>query len=438
MSSSQKTLEARRLKGFRDHLPASAAMRRFIVEQVRAAARQGCFFEVQTPALEYAETLLGQGAETDKQCYRFKDHGDRDVALRFDLTVPFARFVVEHFGELHFPFKRLQIGDVWRGENTQKGRYREFGQCDLDIVGVDTLQADYEILSAFYGILNTLPVGAFTMRLGSRPLLSKLLESVLGSLSEDFLREALVALDKLDKIGADSVTTLLLDKFPGSDPGKIATLVRQLSADDTRWTQAFLPENFEPLQRFENLLSLLRKTTRGSGRWTVDLSVARGLAYYDGVVFETKLDSLPTYGSICSGGRYNNLAGRFTRQSLPGVGGSLGLDRVLGALEELQVPFPRENPLVFVAIATEDAMPEAFALVQFLREKNLACEVGLVAKIANQMKHADRLGARFAIVLGSDEIKNKKLKIKHMQDGSEQLIDFATDFSDVFAHIKGK
>ncbi|MEI6398430.1 MAG: ATP phosphoribosyltransferase regulatory subunit, partial [Pseudomonadota bacterium] len=176
MTSIDKKIEPRRLKGFRDYMPDLMESRSRFQGSIRHEAALAGFREIGTPVLEYAETLLGQGSdETDKQVYRFEDHGGRKVAMRFDLTIPFARFVAEHQGELVFPFKRLQIGDVWRGENTQKGRYREFCQCDLDIIGVDSVNADVEILSCFYRILSGFDLGGFTMRLGNRVLLSAML-----------------------------------------------------------------------------------------------------------------------------------------------------------------------------------------------------------------------------------------------------------------------
>jgi histidyl-tRNA synthetase len=203
-------IEPKRLKGFRDYMPDQMEKRLEIMDLIRREAALAGFRSIGTPALEYAETLMGQGSdETDKQVYRFKDNGDRDVALRFDLTVPFARFVGEHQGALTFPFKKLQMGDVWRGENTQKGRYREFTQCDLDIIGADTMMADIEVLSVFVRILSNAGCGGTTMALGNRRILSGLISTRCPGLTPAQETEVLIALDKLAKIGPAKVADLI-------------------------------------------------------------------------------------------------------------------------------------------------------------------------------------------------------------------------------------
>ena len=421
-------IEPRRLKGFRDYMPDQMEKRLEIMDLIRREAALAGFRSIGTPALEYAETLLGQGSdETDKQVYRFKDNGDRDVALRFDLTVPFARFVGEHQGTLIFPFKKLQIGDVWRGENTQKGRYREFTQCDLDIIGADTMMADIEVLSVFIRILSGAGCGGTTMALGNRRILSGLIAARCPGLTPAQETEVLIALDKLAKIGPAKVADLI-NAIPGAQGGAdqlLADLARH-NADgdsDLNHVRSIVAGNTDAegeILRTEQVLKVLRQIASGrSVTLRLDLSVARGLGYYTGIVFETTLDLLPSLGSICSGGRYNDLASRFTTRELPGIGGSVGLDRLIAGMEELNQISASVEQMVFVAVATQDAWDYGFSLLNQLRNKNLRADIGLVPKLANQFRHADRIGATHVVTVGTSEVAAKTAALKDLKTGTE-------------------
>lgn len=422
-------IEPKRLKGFRDYLPDLMAARYGIMDVIRAEARLAGFQVIGTPALEYATTLVGQGSdETDKQVYRFKDHGDRDVALRFDLTVPFARFVAEHQNDLAFPFKKLQMGDVWRGENTQKGRYREFAQCDLDIIGVDSPYADVEILAVFQKILGKLDCGPFTMAIGNRVLLSALIRHFLGDVGASGETTSLIAIDKLAKIGPEKVAALL-EAIPGARAGGAPQLLQQLTAKDAAGDtdlgaiEAVLSD--EPakaeIKRLREILAAVRTATKGGrGKVVLDLTTARGLGYYTGIVFETTLDELPGFGSVCSGGRYNDLLSRFTTRELPGIGGSIGLDRLLAGLEELGRIPSGKGRMVFVAVATTDAYGYGYEIVTALRALGVAADLGLAAKLGNQFKHADRLGCPYVLTVGSSEKDSRTYALKSMGEGTER------------------
>lgn len=424
-------IDPRRLKGFRDYMPDLMEMRSAFQSQIRHEAKLAGFREIGTPVLEYLETLLGQGSdETDKQVYRFEDHGGRKVGMRFDLTIPFARFVAEHQGELTFPFKRLQIGDVWRGENTQKGRYREFCQCDLDIIGVDSVNSDVEVLACLYRTLCHFDLGGFTMRIGNRVLLSAMIRKIFTEIDAQAETSALIALDKLDKIGVNAVIELLM-KIPGVTFDGPRTLLNVLTSKDVHdGTDQSVVRDFiagdekalRELQRMQTILEILQQvvaSTKG-GAVKLDVSIARGLGYYTGVVFETTLDLLPGFGSISSGGRYDNLAERFTNRQLPGVGGSIGLDRLLAGLEELGKVKTNQNDMVFIAIATPDALMAANLLAGALRSAGIACDMGLTTgKLGNQFKHADRLKCPFVMTLGSDEIATQTFSLKQMGSGEE-------------------
>jgi histidyl-tRNA synthetase len=423
-------IEPRKLKGFRDYPPDLMRARYAVIDVIREQAHLAGFQMIATPAMEYAETLLGQGGdETDKEVYRFKDHGDREVALRFDLTVPFARFVAEHQGTLVFPFKKLQMGDVWRGEKPQKGRYREFMQCDLDIIGVDSAAADVEILATLQKILGKVAdAGPFTQSVGNRVILSALIRKAFPKADAKVEAATLVALDKLAKIGAAKVKGLLLE-LAGSEAAAdelVAVVTAKAPTGDTDLSQVrqFLGDGHAALAAVDRLVqtaeTVRQMATAPQGRLLVDLSIARGLGYYTGVVFETTLDSLPGFGSVSSGGRYNDLASRFSSRELPGVGGSVGLDRLLGGLEEMQKIQKARADMAFVAVATDDAMGYAFQLAESLRSGGIACDVGLVPKLGAQFKHADRLGCPVVITVGSDERAKQTYSLKTMATGAEE------------------
>lgn len=421
-------IQPRKLKGFRDYLPDLMEKRLEIMDLIRREAALAGFRTIGTPALEFAETLMGQGSdETDKQVYRFQDNGGRDVALRFDLTVPFARFVAEHQGTLTFPFKKLQMGDVWRGENTQRGRYREFAQCDLDIIGVDTMMADVEVLSVFVRILSSAGCGASTMALGNRRILSALIAARAPGLAKGQETEVLIALDKLEKIGREKVVDLI-KKIPGADKGAdllLDDLTKKTASGSSDLTHvrtvlSELPEALVDIERTEQVISLVKKVAEGKPvTIRLDLSVARGLGYYTGIVFETTLDQLPSLGSVCSGGRYNDLASRFTTRELPGMGGSVGLDRLLAGMEELNLIKGGTGKLAFVAVATADAWEYGFSVLSRLRAEGIAADIGLTTKLANQFRHADRIGASHVVTVGTSEMASSTVALKNMQTGEE-------------------
>ena len=431
MSSNHKKIEPRRLKGFQDYMPDVMEIRSGFQAAIRLQAKLAGFREIGTPALEFAETLLGQGSdESDKQVYRFEDQGGRKVALRFDLTIPFARFVAENQGVLVFPFKRLQIGDVWRGENTQKGRYREFCQCDLDIIGVDSANADVEVLSCIYRILCGFDLGGFTMRLGNRVLLSALLVKAFPGIDGAGETAALIALDKIDKIGGEAVAQLLA-KIPCATLDSAKSLLVCVQAKDssggtdTAVLESYLSGNesgLAELQRMKTILAIMSAVAASAigGKVRLDMSIARGLAYYTGVVYETTLDGLPGFGRISSGGRYNNLVERFVNRSLPGVGGSIGLDRLLAGLDELGKLGAVKSDMVFIAVATEDALESAASLAGVLRAAGVACDIGMTpGKVGNQFKHADRLGCQLVVTLGTSEVQTDTYNLKNMKTGVE-------------------
>jgi histidyl-tRNA synthetase len=376
-----------------------------MVEKIERSFRSFGFVPIDTPALEYAEILLGKGGgETEKQVYRFTDQGGREVALRFDLTVPFARFMAEHRAELTLPFKRYHIAKVWRGENTQRGRYREFTQCDFDIAGSSSPGADFEILLLIRNTLGSLtggqkPAGrGVTVRLNHRGLFNRFLASLgAGDQSVEVLRRV----DKLAKIGLEGVRELLGELLGEEQSRRVLDYISLGKEGDFNQTLKKLKAaagEGEDTQRLEALGHWMKDTGTEAG-FVLDPSITRGLDYYTGVVFETFLDQLPGIGSVCSGGRYDNLAGLYSSERIPGVGASIGLDRLQAALEELGGGTARPGPGAAVACLGEGEAGRAQALAEEFRARGLTCEVFLEPKkLTQQFILAEKRGIPWVIV----------------------------------------
>ena len=433
-------IEPKVLKGFRDFLPAAETVRRDITEKIEAAFRSFGFVPIDTPALEYAEILLGKGGgETEKQIYRFKDNGERDVALRFDLTVPFARFVALHQAELVFPFKRYHIGKVWRGENSQRGRYREFTQCDFDIIGSDSPAADFEILLMIKSVLKNLGCGGISIKINHRGLFNRFLANT-GQ--RDNSVEILRAVDKIAKIGIDETRKILSEITGSANAEKILNFVttgtdaKNETFEETlnRLTElsgGASPESERLLAIRRYMLDALSGETdeAGSGcSFILDPSITRGLDYYTGVVFETFLNDLPDIGSICSGGRYDNLAGLYSKTSISGVGSSIGLDRMIAALESLdRLPAGTGSSHAAIACLKPDDSGHYQALAARFRQTGICCEVfpdaagGGDKQLVKQYVLAEKKGIRWMIIPGlnpmNDSITLRDLAARQNKDG---------------------
>jgi histidyl-tRNA synthetase len=426
-------IEPRTLKGFRDHLPAQALCRERILDVARRVYRSYGFAPIDTPALEYLEILTGKGSEeTDKQLYRFKDHGGRDVGMRFDLTVPFARFAAQHLHEIGLPFKRYHMATVWRGENTQRGRYREFMQCDFDTIGTTSPVADLEMVLVVHDLLRAIGIERFTIRVNDRRLLAGLLESLgLAERSADVLR----SLDKLGKLDADGVIREMTAHGIAAAAAEKLLRVASLSGTAADVLAAVAPV-IEASDRGRAGLAAIRGIVDGAreagvaeGRVVVDPSIARGLDYYTGLVLETFLDELPTLGSVCSGGRYDNLAGLYTKESLPGVGASLGLDRLLAGLEELGRLSKEETPAeLFLAHFDAKHLAEYLRIAAALRAAGMSVEFfPEPKKLGQQLKLAAKRGFRVAIVAGSDEFAKGTVQLKDLASQSATEIEWHGD-----------
>jgi len=411
-------------------------VRRNLTERIEASLRSFGFMPIDTPALEYAEILLGKGGgETEKQIYRFTDNGGRDVALRFDLTVPFARFTAQYKQELAFPFKRYHIGKVWRGENTQRGRYREFTQCDFDIIGSDSPAADFEIILMIRNTLMNLGLSV-NIKVNHRGLFNRFLSNI-GQLENSV--EILRIVDKLAKVGIDE-TTKSLAAIAGEVNGqKILEYINAGTGNTFERTLDRITELSGGPSPESERLGLLHKFLHDAvqeegASFSLDPSITRGLDYYTGVVFETFLTELPDIGSICSGGRYDNLAGLYSKDKISGVGTSIGLDRMIAALESLN-KLPPANGFAAAAIAClkqEDAGLYQ-ALADKFRRADIPCEVftdaaGNDKNLVKQFMLAEKKGYKWMIIPGEDPLHSsltlRNLVTRQNQEGlsAEEII----------------
>jgi histidyl-tRNA synthetase len=431
-------IQPRTLKGFRDYPPELMIPREYLLEQARRVYRSYGFAPIDTPALEYAEILLAKSGESEgdaevvKQVYRFKDHGDRDVALRFDLTVPFARFAAQYIGQLGTPFKRYHMGPVWRGENTARGRFREFWQCDFDTIGTTANAADIEVVLVIHDLMKALGVEGFQIHVNNRLVLNGLLEELgLAARANPVLR----ALDKLAKVGPDEVRAEMMDAGPGKAGAGREQADRVLALAQTRGSNAQVLERLrhdfgnnaraaQGIAKLAELVDAALAAGVAEERLCLDVAIARGLDYYTGTIYETFLTDLPGIGSICSGGRYDNLAGRFTRQSLPGVGASLGLDRLLAALEELKLVQKTATPAPVLLLQFDGKrLGDYQKMARALRATGIGVEVFPEAKkLGAQLQYAEKRGFRAALIAGPDEFAHNVWKVKDLAKREESTV----------------
>lgn len=435
------TIKPRTLSGFRDFLPPAMIAREHLIDTARRVFRSFGFVPIDTPALEYFEILTGKGSEeTDRQIYQFRDHGDRHVGMRFDLTVPLARYVAEHVGQLALPFKRYHIGKVWRGERPQRGRFREFMQCDFDTIGTLSISADIEMVLVIADLIRHLGVESFTIRVNHRYVLNGLLESVgLEQKSTEVLR----ALDKLEKIGPEKVAAEM-EATAGANQRQtegILTLVQVAGNNEQVLTQLErLLANSESGQAGVAALAQIDAAARVAGvaqRVAIDVSIARGLDYYTGTVVETVLGDLPTIGSVCSGGRYDNLVSAYSGRELPGIGASLGLDRMLAALEELGMLEATTRPgTVFIPYFDADHLHDYLQLAAALRAAGLPVEVyPEPKKIGQQLKYATARGFRAAVIMGASEFQANVCQVKDLDQRESAEVSLAAGHDELIAAL---
>ena len=426
--------QARTMPGVLELLPLDQIAFQRMLDTIRRNYERFGFLPVETPVIEYSDVLLTKtGGETERQVYFVQSTGSLEqgekpeLALRFDLTVPLARYVAEHEHDLSFPFRRYQMQRVYRGERAQRGRFREFYQCDIDVIGKDGLSVRYdaELPAVIYSVFRELNIGAFTIQLNNRKLMRGFFES-LGVADPEQQTLVLREVDKLDKRGADYVRDTLTGEAFGLSvevAGKILDFVQVRS---TSLQDAFAkldalgpgPESMEQGRaELKEVLGLIRDFGVPESHFALNLSIARGLDYYTGTVYETTLNDYPQIGSICSGGRYENLAGQYTKSRLPGVGISIGLTRLYWQLREAGlISTARSTVDVLVTQMDESRLPAYLALANELRGAGIATEVVLEGgKLGKQFKYADRAGIRFVLVLGEDELAKDVVTVKDMR-----------------------
>ena len=422
-SSMAALIQPRTLKGFRDFLPETMMPREAIMETARRVYRQYGFSPIDTPVLEYLEILTGKGSEeTDRQLYRFEDHGGRQVGMRFDLTVPLARFAAQHINKLGTPFKRYHIPPVWRGASPPARRFREFMQCDFDTIGTVSVVADIETALVIHELLVEIGIENFQLRINNRQILNGVLARLeLSDKSVPILR----SLDKLDKIGRDKVAEEMEQAagISSSQANEVLALAElQGTTDEVLLGAGNLVAGNElgeaGVERLRELVAAMRTCRIPDARYKLDVSIARGLDYYTGVIFETILGDLPGIGSVCSGGRYDNLAELYTKQHLPGIGASLGLDRLLAAMEQLQMIEPVRTPApVLVVYFDRERLSDYLQLSQLVRAAGIGAELyPEPRKLAQQLKYADQRGFRLALIAGSQELEAGTCQIKDLSN----------------------
>ena len=412
----ESLIQPRNLKGFRDFLPEAEITRSTLIEKLTDVFRSFGYVPIDTPVMEYSEILLRKSnGETEKQVFRFEDNGGRDVALRFDLTVPFARFTAEHKDELYFPFKRYHIAKVWRGEKPQAGRYREFIQCDFDCVGSDSASSDFEILSLMKAALQAIGVEDITIRMSHRGIFNQFLEKRnLTDKSEDILR----TVDKLAKVGKEEVASQL-ESLTGSNTTAEEILEYITPADTFEQTlthmEAMAGGESENTSRMREIYAMMEAAGIASS-FVLDPSITRGLDYYTGIVYETFLNELPGIGSVCSGGRYDNLAGLYMKEKVPGVGSSIGLDRLIAGLQQLNKLESRKSFIdAEIFCLDKDMMTEYHRLAQTLRQRGVRCEVFPdPKKLLAQYTVAEKKGIPFGITLKKEDVAGNTVTIKNL------------------------
>jgi len=419
-------IEPRTLAGFMELLPNEQILFEQMKQTIEKTYQRFGFLPLDTPILELSEVLLAKaGGETEKQIYRFTK-GDTDISMRFDLTVPLAKYVAKNYGNLSFPFRRYQIGKVYRGEKTQKGRFREFYQCDIDIIGDGELGIvnDAEIPSVIYNLISDLGFNDFTICINNRKVLNGLFREVN---QEQNAVDIMRTIDKLAKIGKEKVVEEL--KEIGVDDQAIERILTFIEIDGRTDEKISKLENLgilnemftQGLEELKQVVKYIRIFGVPDTHFKIDLTIARGLDYYTGTVYETFLNDYKELGSVCSGGRYENLAEYYTDKKLPGVGISIGLTRLFYKLNELQLIKTDKYSMsdILIIPMTED-MTKSIELASDLRKEGINTEVYLNdKKLKAKFKYADKLKIPYVVVIGEDEISSNTVKVKNMETGEE-------------------
>lgn len=424
-------IQPRILRGFRDYLPEEMQPRQEMINKVTQVFERFGFQPLQTPALEYADILVGKyGADAEKLLYRFEDNGGRDVCLRYDLTVPLAR-VAAQYQDLPRPLKRYQVAPVWRAEKPGRGRYREFFQCDVDIVGSGSLLFDAECIAVDYAVMTALGIENFSIMVSTRKVLTAL-GAALGVEGEDRLNTIFRTIDKLPSQGAESVRALLASDAE-CNAGQIDLIMGFVEIDGAndeklaKVVEVVGPSAEEAAGELREVIGYAAALGAPESNVSVDFSIARGLDYYTGTVYETFLGDLPGFGSVMSGGRYDGLITRFLGKPMPAVGISVGVDRLFAGLVELGlVKKSKGNIAAMVAAFDGSCIPACLKTLAALREADIASELAFDGEsklsLKKQMKAANAKDAPFVIILGPDEIEKKVVCLKDMTTREQETM----------------
>ena len=432
----EKKIEPRTLPGFMELLPKEQIAFNQMRQAIQKSYEKFGFLPLDTPIIEKAEVLLAKaGGETEKQIYRF-EKGDNDLALRFDLTVPLAKYVTQYYNDLSFPFRRYQIGKVYRGERPQKGRFREFYQCDIDIIGDGDLSIIYdaEMPAVIYQTIQSLGFEDFTICMNNRKILNGLFEAL--GLKEQSV-EIIRIIDKIEKIGKDNVVAMLEEMQIAKEA--IEKIVDFLEIAGTTDEKIQALENMDiqselfqaGVEELKAVVGYVRKFGVPDTHFKVELTIARGLDYYTGTVYETFLNEYRSLGSVCSGGRYDNLAEYYTDKKMPGVGVSIGLTRLFYQLNELQAIKQEQKSIAKVlVIPMTENIEKALEIGASLRKENISTEIYLEEKkIKAKMKYANHLEIPYVILVGEDEINNNVVTLKNMVTGEQETVSLAEAIS---------
>ena len=421
-------IKPKTLPGFMELLPNEQILFNKMKNTIQKTYESFGFLPLDTPIIEDAKILLAKaGGETEKQIYRFMK-GENDLALRFDLTVPLAKYVTEYYDKLSFPFKRYQIGKVYRGEKPQRGRYREFYQCDIDIIGDGELSVvnDAELASVIYKTFLNLGFDDFTICINNRKILNGLFEGL--DVKENSV-EILRTIDKLDKIGPEKVRKELCEEISEDKVDTIMNFI-SISGNNDEKIQALENMNIinetwtEGLNDLKEVVKFIRIFMVPEENFKIDLTIARGLDYYTGTVYETFLNKYRNLGSVCSGGRYDNLTEFYSTRKMPGVGISIGLSRLFFQLTDRNI-ISVENQSVadVLVISMDNNYDECAKIASALRENGLKVQVDFEnKKLAKKFKYADKLNINYVIVIGEDEIKNNVVTVKNMITGEQNTV----------------
>lgn len=425
-----KRVEPRTLSGFMELLPQDQIKFNEMLNIIKSTYELYGFLPQETPIIEASEVLLAKaGGETEKQIYSFKK-GDKDLSLRFDLTVPLAKYVAAYYNELTFPYRRYQVGKVFRGERAQKGRYREFYQCDIDIIGDGKLSIinDAEIPSIIYTIFKKLNFGPFIIKINNRKILNGLFDELNIA---DKMKDILIVIDKLEKIGMEAVKEELAKlEVSQENIEKIEAFIKITGTTDEKLAKLqalnFESEIFKKgLEELTEVIKYVRLFKVEEDSFMIDLTIARGLDYYTGTVYETNLVGYESIGSVCSGGRYENLAGYYTKKDLPGVGISIGLTRLFYNLKELGLINTANKSISKVDIITMGVgLENAVEISNILRENNIPNEIYKEeSKVKAKFSYANNLEIPYVIIIGEEEVEKNLYTLKNMITGEQKLVN---------------